>query len=134
MTHLLDSSALLAYYFGEPGAERVLQIVSDTKTTVGVSVLSAAEFWSRLRIRGADDAFELEWKRLSEFVPHVVPVSLSIVVKSIELRRAATARLPYVDALIAATAAESQTVLVHRDPHFAAIPDRLLKQEMLPIQ
>jgi predicted nucleic acid-binding protein len=36
------------------------------------------------------------------------------------------------DLLIAATAAVRQAILVHRDPHFAAVPADLLQQETLP--
>jgi PIN domain nuclease of toxin-antitoxin system len=45
--YLLDSSALLSFYFGEPGGARVQEILSDEKTIVRLSVLSMAEFWSR---------------------------------------------------------------------------------------
>jgi hypothetical protein len=59
-------------------------------------------------------------------------VSLDVVSKSVELRSAATGRLPQIDALIAATAAILNAVLVHRDPHFSSIPGGLLRQETLP--
>jgi predicted nucleic acid-binding protein len=36
------------------------------------------------------------------------------------------------DTLIAATAILRAATLVHRDPHFTAIPPSMLKQEMLP--
>lgn len=132
MTHLLDSSAVLAFYFGEPGAERVREILADNRASVGLSVLTAAEFWSRLRAAGSEQAFDHDWFRLSEIVSEIITVSLPVVLKSIELRRAATTRLPYVDALIAATAAHHDAVLLHRDTHFSAIPAHLLKQELLP--
>jgi predicted nucleic acid-binding protein len=38
------------------------------------------------------------------------------------------------DVLIAATASLGNATLVHRDPHFVAIPSSLLKQEVLPAQ
>lgn len=132
MRVLLDSSALLAGFFGEPGAERVSGILSDAGTPVAVSVLAAAEFWSRLRAVGAENRFDDEWRHLTEIVSEIIPISLPIVLRAIELRRAATARLPYIDALIAATAADHGAVLIHRDAHFAAIPAHLLRQERLP--
>lgn len=132
MKHLLDSSAVLAFYFGEPGAERVRDILSEERTPVVLSVLTAAELWSRLRAEGAEPAFEDVWRRLSEMASALVPVSLQVVVTAIELRRSAAARLPLIDALIAATAAEQGAVLVHRDPHFSSIPADLLRQERLP--
>lgn len=132
MTHLLDSSAILALYFGETGADRVRELLVDPQHSVALSVLTAAEFSSRLRAEGAEEAFEADWDRLSNLVSAVLPVSLTVVRRSIALRRAATERLPLIDALIAATAAESGAILVHRDPHFASIPKSLLSQELLP--
>ncbi len=44
----------------------------------------------------------------------------------------ATKRLPTIDALIAATAVQNKAVLVHRDPHFEAIPIEQLQQLKLP--
>ncbi|MEO6435866.1 MAG: PIN domain-containing protein [Tepidisphaeraceae bacterium] len=131
MRVLLDTSAVLAYFFGEPGAERVREVLSDERTPVGMSVLTAAEFWGRLHAEGAEGHFDDDWRKLTEIASDVIPVSLAVVFRAIELRRAATARLPYVDALIAATAAEYGAVLMHRDPHFAAIPVLLLPQELL---
>lgn len=132
MKHLLDSSAVLALYFGEPGAERVRAILSAERTPVALCALTAVELWSRLRAEGAEHAFDEVWRTIDELVSEVLPISLAVVFRSIELRRAATARLPHIDALIAATAAEHDAVLVHRDPHFAAIPTDLLRQEQLP--
>jgi hypothetical protein len=132
MSYLLDSSALLAYYFAEPGGERVRELLSDDGIDVGISVLTMAEFWSRLRAEGSADAFAEEWRVVSELLSSIHPVSLDVVSKSVELRSAATGRLPQIDALIAATAAILNAVLVHRDPHFSSIPGGLLRQETLP--
>lgn len=132
MSYLLDSSAVLAYYFGEPGGERVCEILSDDGTDVGVSVLTMAEFWSRLRAEGSADVFGEEWRAVSELMSAIHPVSLEVVSKSLELRSAATERLPQIDSLIAATACLLELVLVHRDPHFSSIPSEFLQQEALP--
>jgi predicted nucleic acid-binding protein len=48
------------------------------------------------------------------------------------LRHKATARVATVDALITATAAYRGAILVHRDPHFAALPVGRPMQETLP--
>lgn len=65
-------------------------------------------------------------------VDHVEPVGEPIVSMAIQLRHAATARVATVDVLIAATAAQHEAILVHRDPHFAALPAGRLVQEVLP--
>lgn len=128
---LLDSSALLAFYFGEPGAERVGEILFDERVAVGLTVLSAAELWSRLRAEGAEAAFEPAWAKLTTIASEVIPVTLPIVLNANRLRAASRARLPLVDALIAATAAERDALLLHRDPHFTSIPAKLVRQELL---
>ena len=132
MIYLLDSSAVLAYYFGEPGGARVRAILSDDDLDAEISVLTMAEFWSRLRAEGSGEVFGEEWRAVSELMSAIHPVSLEVVSKSLEVRTLATARLPQIDALIAATAVLRDAVLVHRDPHFSSIPVDLLKQELLP--
>ena len=52
--------------------------------------------------------------------------------EAIRLRTSATARVAVMDILIAAAASVKNATLVHRDPHFAAIPSNLLNQEVLP--
>ena len=47
MTHLLDSSAFFAFFFDEPGRERVEEILRNPSTAVGVSVLTSLELWAR---------------------------------------------------------------------------------------
>ena len=54
MTHLLDTSALLAHYLGEPGADRVQAFFEDNAVVVGASVLSFYEFELRLHQLGLD--------------------------------------------------------------------------------
>lgn len=131
MKVLLDTSAIVAFFFGEPGATRVRDVLSEPRNVASMSVLTPGEFWSRLRAEQAEARFDAEWRRLNDLVPDVLPVTLSIVLRAVAIRRAATARLPYVDALIAATAAEHDSVLLHRDPHFASIPAPHLSQEAL---
>ena len=62
----------------------------------------------------------------------VIPVDEAVLDLAFELRRTATARLALADCLIAATAAHHRAILVHRDSHFAALPEGRPKQETLP--
>jgi predicted nucleic acid-binding protein len=73
-----------------------------------------------------------EWEDYLPLFERVVPVDLPLCLKAVELRRAATARLPTNDSLIAAAAVKHDAVLVHRDPHSIAVPGHLLRQELLP--
>ncbi|HQV29456.1 MAG TPA: PIN domain-containing protein [Thermoflexales bacterium] len=131
MNTLLDTSALLALYFGESGGARVAAMFGDPGVRVSISALSVGEFWGRLRARSIPTDFDDAWASLRELIDDVIPVSTDIVLASCALRQATPARLPYIDALIAATAAARNAVLIHRDAHFAAIPAGILKQEML---
>ena len=51
MTHLLDTSALLAHYLAEHGAERVQALFEDAAVEAGASILSLYEFELRLHGR-----------------------------------------------------------------------------------
>lgn len=131
MTHLLDSSAFFAFFFGEPGGDRVQALFADPAATVGVSALTAVELWARLKAEGRDEAFEHEWREHLPLFEQVVPADLALCLKAIEIRRASRSRLPTIDSLIAAAAVLGNAVLVHRDPHFAAIPGHVLAQQAI---
>jgi predicted nucleic acid-binding protein len=131
VTHLLDSSAFFAFFFDEPGRQRVEELLREPEVEAGLSVLTSAELWARLKAEGRDEAFEQEWEDHLPLFEQIISVDLQICLKAIELRRAATARLPTIDSLIAATAVEHGAVLVHCDPHFKSIPGHMLKQELL---
>ena len=132
MTHLLDSSAFFAFFFDEPGRHRVEELLREPAVDAGLSVLTSVELWARLKAEECDETFEQEWEDHLPLFERIIPVDLPLCLKAITLRRAATARLPVIDALIAAAAVEHDAVLVHRDPHFKSIPAHLLKQELLP--
>jgi predicted nucleic acid-binding protein len=132
VTHLLDSSAFFAFFFDEPGRQRVEELLRDPAVEAGLCVLTGVELWARLKAEGRDEVFEQEWEDHLPLFERIISVDLALCLKAIELRRAATARLPTIDSLIAAAAAEYGAVLVHRDPHFKLIPGDLLKQESLP--
>jgi predicted nucleic acid-binding protein len=132
VTHLLDSSAFFAFFFDEPGRQRVEELLHEPAVEMGLSALTSVELWARLRAEGRDMVFEQEWEDYLPLFERIVSVDLSLCLKAIELRRAATSRLPTIDSLIAAAAAKHDAVLVHRDPHFKSIPGHLLKQEILP--
>jgi predicted nucleic acid-binding protein len=132
VTHLLDSSAFFAFFFDEPGRQRVEELLHEPAVEMGLSALTSVELWARLRAEGRDMVFEQEWEDYLPLFERIVSVDLSLCLKAIELRRAATSRPPTIDSLIAAAAAKHDAVLVHRDPHFKSIPGHLLKQEILP--
>lgn len=127
MTHLLDSSAVIAYYFDESGADQVAILLEDNRNPPAVSCITQIEFWSCLRSLGDEGSFEASWKEIAEIVS-IELLTNAAATRAREIRQACPDRLPTVDALIAATASVRDITLVHRDPHFQSIPPRFLKQ------
>ena len=130
MTHLLDTSAILTYYFEDGGADRVQTLLADTKNPPFICCISELEFWARLKSLGAEDQFRIDWPELSNLL-RTYSLDVQIVGRAVEIRRACCERLPTVDSLIAATASFHNMVLVHRDPHFESIPPKILRQVSL---
>lgn len=131
LTHLLDTSAWIAHIQREPGWQRVRNLLLNKDYQVGISTLSLVELYGRLRSFGREQDFLEILEDFRGFFAQIVPVGESIALQAITLRETASHRIPTVDAIIAATAAQHGALLVHRDPHFLAIPNDLLKQEML---
>jgi|AP95_1055475.scaffolds.fasta_scaffold223791_2 predicted nucleic acid-binding protein len=133
LTHMLDTSALLAHYFGEPGAEQVSQLWSHRTNRIAVCALTLPELRTALEHVVSDTeevarAFHLYIDDLTV----TVPATRSVAELAIELRKVAAERLPLVDSIIAACAKEVSAVLVHRDPHLATIPQHAVRQLVLP--
>ena len=133
MTHLLDTSALLAHYLQEPGTALVQALFEDETKSTGTSVLVLYEFELRLHLLGMDASARVETMNLyrADF-EEIIDVNETVRVEAFRLRTNASARISTVDTLIAATASLNGAILVHRDPHFSVIPKSHLKQEILP--
>jgi len=128
MTHLLDTSAFLAFFFDEKGSEQVRSLFEDNDNKVAISVLTRLEFWARLKALRREKNFETEWHLTTSLFDAILGIDDAVADCAVALRRLATRRLPTIDALIAATASVRGLVLVHRDPHFRAIPATRLAQ------
>jgi predicted nucleic acid-binding protein len=132
MTHLLDSSAWLAHLFGEPGVDEVGLLFDDSNTQVSISALSIPEVYARLKAIGREVHWAEVWTIYSGLFSRVIAANESIAHQTVQLRAATHERLPTIDGLIAATALTQRLILVHRDPHLAAIQDPKLQQMQLP--
>ncbi len=100
---------------------------------VGTSILALFEFDLRLHQLGIDTPTrDAELNRYRALLSEIVNVDEAIRSEAVRLRISATARASAMDTLIGATASLRGAMLVHRDPHFTAIPASVLKQEMLP--
>ncbi len=128
---LLDSSALLILLRAEPGLVRIQEILADASEILIASV-SIAEISRRAKELGASPAEIAEMIRFCKMLAtRFIDISVSIAERSFELSVLASARVPLVDALIAACAAQEQATLLHRDQHFLRIPSEQLLQEQL---
>ena len=129
---LLDSSGWLAHLFGEPGEEQVTALLCGEKIGVSISTLSLVELHGRLSALGREKEWPALWTDYRTLFAGVIPVSEDVAQRAIALRAASVERLPMVDSLIAATAAVHGLTLVHRDPHLGQLPQRLVRQTVLP--
>jgi len=133
ITHVLDTSALLAHFFDEPGADVVAGIWASGSSLPGISAITVAELRIRLGKELAEDPeAEAAVDRYLSELTVCLPVDRAVAECAWQLRTATPHRLPLVDAIIAATARSVGAALVHRDPHLRAIPDGLLEQIELP--
>ena len=123
MTHLLDTSALLAHYLDEPGADQVENLLAQGPAVAALAAPSWVELDTRLRELVTDTKVrESVFEQYTCGLTTLVPVDSAACLAAIRLRAAAPARLPLADALIAGTADAAGLILVHRDPHFDTIP------------
>jgi predicted nucleic acid-binding protein len=132
MAWLLDTSALLAHFRGEPGAERVQACFEDEEQEVFLASVSLAEFARRLRDLGLspEDALAVV-SRYTAAATRVVAIDSTVATQAFHLICAAPKRIPLIDALIAAAAAHARATLLHRDSHLDGIPGSMLAQERL---
>ena len=132
MIYLLDTSALLAHYRDEDGAPQVQALFEDGDASIAIASVTVTEFSRRMYALGAspeDVASTLEnyGRTFSSVIARDESIARQAFVHGLE----AKSRLPLADALIAAAAQSIAAVLVHRDPHFAALQSESIKQKML---
>jgi len=128
ITHVLDSSAWLAHIFEEPGADEITALFEDPETEIGISVLSLLEVHAQFRIKDRMADFHEMLESYRPLFSRIIVANEPVILRAINLREAASARLPAIDSMIAATAALQGAILVHRDGHFSAIPADQVQQ------
>ncbi len=124
--YLLDTSAIFALRDNEPGADQVEKILRETETGkchTYVSFMTFMElFYVVWRQKGKGEALRtfLEMKMLPL---ERVEMSDPILLLAGELK--ATFPLSLADSWIAATAIDRQATLIHKDPEFEPLKERL---------
>ena len=123
MTHLLDTSAILAHYLDEPGTDEVESLLAQGPNVVALAAPSWVELDTRLRELVPEvEVRENVFLQYTVSLTTVLPVDAESSLAAIRLRNTAPGRLPLADALIAGVADAAGLILVHRDPHFDTIP------------
>jgi predicted nucleic acid-binding protein len=123
MVYLFDTSALLAHYRNEPGAEQVHALFTAEDPELYIASVSLPEFARRLRDLGQDQAqIQSVLADYRHMLSGVVAIDEAVAEASAELLHVVSTRLPLVDALIAAAARVQGAILVHRDAHLRVIP------------
>lgn len=90
MTHLLDSSALLAFILGETGAVQVRGLIEDENNRIAVSILAKIELWSVLKSIWRESEFEQEWALHLALFEAVLDVDRAVADFSLSLRLGAS--------------------------------------------
>ena len=129
MKYLLDTSALIAHFRDEEGAEKLQDLFDSKDAQLLVASVSLPEFARRLRELGMSEQESLHV--LDQYLlvlEEVVPVDGPVARDAFEILCKSSERLPLIDSLIAAAARSSDAILIHRDRHMRAIPASMLTQ------
>jgi predicted nucleic acid-binding protein len=127
---VLDTSAMLAFWNDERGADQVERMLktagSGSKIYISFMTLMEGKYqlWRRV---GKDTAGEFE-TMIRNLPLSRVDVTDSILNYAAEIK--ATTRLSVADSWIVATAMETGSALVHKDPEFEQVKDQL---ELVPL-
>ncbi|MFZ2643916.1 MAG: PIN domain-containing protein [Verrucomicrobiia bacterium] len=121
-TTVLDASALLAMFFGEPGVDMMRDLfhrAAEADRPLLVSAVNWAEVLYRLSRQRGQEGLEVA-RHFGRTMPlHVVPVDLEQAEMAAEFK--ATRKLALADAFAAALAKHKKAELVTGDQEFRAV-------------
>lgn len=131
--YVLDSSAFLALFEDEEGAETVQELLRRAGTGEIIIFVSFASFAELFYITYREDGPEEAQRRMG-FMDRLVTtrVESSPELGLIAGRLKATYRISFADAWIAATAILYDAILVHKDPEFKQVVEDSVKVLELP--
>ena len=132
--YVLDSFALLAYFDGEPGGPRVVELLDRARGDqhrIYVSLINVGEtLYIIERERGLADA-QRALAAVDQLPMEVLPVSRVTVLAAAHIK--AHYAIAYADAFAVVAAQDQHAVLVTGDPEFeSVVKDDLVIVEWLP--
>ena len=134
ITHVFSTSAILAHYFHEPGAEQVNALLADNAVEIGLPATALLELKARLTAAVHDPAEARRAYRLyAEELVVALPVTREVVACAEHITQHAGTSLTLQESLAAGTARHAGAILVHRDSALARLPSDLVQQSPLPL-
>lgn len=131
-TYILDTSALVAFFEGEPGLTRVKDLLRSGRRgrcRVVVSLMTTYEALYVRALEAGEDEGQRRVRRLRALPVEELPLTPSLALLAAHLK--ARHAMSVADSWIAATAIEEQAVLVHKDPELEVL-DGQCRLEPLP--
>lgn len=134
ITHVFDTTAILAHYFHETGAEQVNDLLADNSVEIGIPAIELLELKSQLArtLPNAAEAHRAFHLYADELIT-TLPVTREVITRAITIQQKAADPLSFLEAILAATAQNENAVLVHRHPRLARLPSPLIQQCALPL-
>ena len=132
MSYTLDTSAIMAYFLDEPGAdvvERIFQKAEKGSIGAFVSFMTFMEILYRLWKLNGEHSAKKAYLALRALPIHEITQSEDLLVAAARLK--ANYPISVADAWIAATALLTETPLVHKDPEMESLSD-IIRLETLP--
>jgi predicted nucleic acid-binding protein len=135
ITHVFDTTAILAHYFHQPGAEQVNDLLAANSVEVGIPASELLELKSQLA-RTLPDPTEARraFHLYADELITTLPVTRTIITRAVGILEKADGQLDQREAILAATAHDENAVLVHRNPRLARLPATILQQCALPLE
>ncbi|HMJ90961.1 MAG TPA: PIN domain-containing protein [Candidatus Acidoferrum sp.] len=127
MTHLLDSTALVAFVLDEPEADAVERLIVGGEC--GVSFATWIELQGRLRSLGLPlPEYEAQFADARALPLATLWADEAVLQRALAVKE--RGYFPFADSLIAATAWAANLILVHKDPHFTALPREIQQLDL----
>jgi predicted nucleic acid-binding protein len=129
---VLDSFALLAFFQGEPGADRVADLLEGARrgeVSLAMTVVNLAEvIYRTIRERGPQVAHEV-LARIEEYAIEIHEIDRALALAAAHVK--GSHAMAYADCLAVALAERLAGIIVTADPEFRQVEGRI-KIEWLP--